>query len=184
MYFHIFTVYLSILQYIYCSLVLIRKVEENISLFLFFTSWASIDLVPSKEFLFLKSISKNNHKSIFPDQIKSPSVFSTAIKAAIRCCLAKEGESIDHPEDKVKRIFPRIFTDPTIIIFDFNPIDVLWENGGDWKIRECHNKLFDCSCRHSITKSGERKSQSLLISDGSLSEVIWFLLCLRFNKNN
>ena len=98
-------IYLSILQYIYCSLVLIRKVEENISLFLFFTSWASIDLVPSKEFLFLKSISKNNHKSIFPDQIKSPSVFSTAIKAAIRCCLVERGESIDHPEDNVRRIF-------------------------------------------------------------------------------
>ena len=98
-------IYLSILQF-YCSLVLIRKVEENISLFLFFTSWASIDLVPSKEFLFLKSsISKNNHKSIFPDQIKSPSVFSTAIKAAIRCCLVERGESIDHPEDNVRRIF-------------------------------------------------------------------------------
>ena len=95
-------IYLHIFIYLFCnifivSLVLIRKVEENISLFLFFTSWASIDLVPSKEFLFLKSsISKNNHKSIFPDQIKSPSVFSAAIKAAIRRCLAQLGESIDH----------------------------------------------------------------------------------------
>ena len=106
---------------------LIRKVEENISLFLFLTSWASIDLVPSKEFLFLKSISKNNHKSIFPDQIKSPSVFSTAIKAAIRCCLVERGESIDHPEDNVRRIFSwfqHFLCRQSLIL------NIIWENIG------------------------------------------------------
>ena len=35
-------------------------------------------------FLFQVWESKNNHKSIFSDQIKSPSVFSAAIKSAIR----------------------------------------------------------------------------------------------------
>ena len=141
-------IFIYIYLYLFCnifivSLVLIRKVEENISLFLFFTSWASIDLVPSIEFLFLKSsISKNNHKSIFPDQIKSPSVFSAAIKAAIRRSLAQLGESIDHGDrQRQENIF---------LIQGFSLIsnpDILWENV---KIRECHNKLFDCSCRHSI----------------------------------